>query len=69
MQVRKFRMSNTSTQAATFSFDKALLDAWGIKVDPESVSKLPGSPENGSVEISVTLKVGLGLGLKAEGVQ
>ena len=34
-KTRKFRMTNSSSQQVTFRFDKALLESWGFKVDPE----------------------------------
>ena len=51
-RARKFRMANPGSQAATLRFDKALLEAWGFKVDPEAVSKLP---ERGELEVTLTL--------------
>ena len=52
-RTRKFKMTNPSSQAVTLRFDKALLEAWGFKIDPEAVSKLP---ENGELEVTLTLQ-------------
>ena len=43
-------------QAVTLRFDKALLETWCFKTDPEAISKLPGAPEFGSVEVTFTLQ-------------
>jgi hypothetical protein len=53
---RKFKLINPSTQPVSFKWDRATLDSWGIKVEPEIVSKLPGAPENGSMEVTLTLQ-------------
>lgn len=55
-RTRKFKLVNPSSQAATLRWDKAVLESWGIKVEPEAVSKLPGLPEPGSMEVTMTLQ-------------
>jgi hypothetical protein len=42
----------------SFSFNKGLLDSYGLAVDPEVVQRIPGAPEYGSVEVTFTLKGG-----------
>lgn len=55
-RTRKFRMANPSSQSVTLRFDKALLEAWCFKADPEAISKLPGAPECGLVDVTFTLQ-------------
>ncbi len=52
-RTRKFKMTNPSTQALTLRFDKLLLEAWGFKIEPDSVKKLP---EGAEVELALTLQ-------------
>ncbi|GFH15841.1 rhodanese domain-containing protein [Haematococcus lacustris] len=53
---RRFKLVNPSSQVVSFKFDRAVLESWGLKAEPEGVSKLPGAPDNGSVEVVLTLQ-------------
>ncbi len=64
-RTRKFKLTNVGHGAVTFKWDRALLESWGLRVEPEAVMKLPGAPEMGSLEVALTLTSGrrvLGLG-------
>ncbi|KXZ49496.1 hypothetical protein GPECTOR_21g722 [Gonium pectorale] len=55
-RTRKFKITNTSNQQVSFRFEKGLLENHGFKVEPEVVSRLPGAPDFGTIEVAVTLQ-------------
>ena len=58
-QVRKFRIVNTSTQEANFEVDRKLLERAGFSCNQDKPIKLVGAPEHQSVEVALTLQVGV----------
>lgn len=57
MQVTKrFRVQNISTQVATPTVDRALLEAYGCVIEPQKLPKLNGAPDFSSAEIALTMQ-------------
>lgn len=57
-KVRKFRLQNTSFQAVSFALNKKALEAAGVRIEPDAISKLPGAPDFPSVPVTFTFDTG-----------
>jgi hypothetical protein len=56
---KKIVVQSTSSQAASISVDKALLEAYGCSLLPEKLPKLEGAPHFGSAELTLTMHTNL----------
>ena len=58
-QVRKFKAVNTGCLGVTFAMDTKAMEKYGFTVTPDKMPLLAGAPVHGSLELTVTLQVGL----------